>query len=1357
MPEEDASLSLFPDLLDHLTAHSAVWISDSQEGWLKASVKSHEVVQKKGSFEKLVLKVVIDSSGEERTLALRAGDEHVPCPRNTTLTGDNQVQDLVQLSYLNEPSVLDALRRRYREETIYTYSGLVLAAINPYTPMPDLYTRERMSLYSRKNNEDDQNLVEQEPHVFAVAENAYRDLLREGTNQSIIISGESGAGKTVSARHIMRYFAAVDRELHKDELLKNGVIEEQIIATNPLLEAFGNAKTVRNDNSSRFGKFIQLYFQGEDIVGAKLQTFLLEKSRVTGQEPGERNYHIFHQLLTQIPSEHSFKYAKRESIAGVDDSNEFETTKQAMRQTGFTESQIQMIFDLLLGILCWGNIEFEEGSDEGAKVINSDDLDKACHLLGVETEKAKLWLTHKLLVTGRETVQARLNADQAAAARDSIARLLYARLFDYLIERLNEVLMPKQNTQNLRFIGVLDIYGFERFPRNSFEQFCINYANERLQAEFTKHVFKAEQELYRREGIKWRDIRYSDNQPCIELIESKLGVISLLEEECRFPGGSDASFREKLLKHQAGHAHLLTDRFDPAVFEVRHFAYDVPYTADGFLDKNRDAVPVNLFALFRESQIDLVKTICNVQSGHGSTKQGLAVTFKQSLNSLMEIISGTRCHYIRCIKPNELKQPGILDSGFVLLQLRACGIIETVRISAAGYPARWNYDEFALRYRILGPSTALTHASTLEHTKSIIEHVGLDDDQYQLGNERVFMRVGILARLEGKRTKKLVSSATCIQTSIRSTLVKMKAERLRSLVTLTQACVRAHFQRVYHLQMRLALASQKIQTILRGRNALKHFKMFTSSLLTIQVIYKSQKERKTYLHERMLKAATCIQQAIRMKAKGSSLGSIRTLQVIFKGVLAKKDLVHLRQEANSVGTLREKVGHLQKQLELLQQENEALKTEAQKSKELHEQQVDEFQARIKELESSPKSTVSSPVHEETLEMLLSDEALVSDLRTFVTGACRQYSQHIVALLLPSQLIRSWSELVKEPQGDALTIILGGISQGLKSSADDLQCAFWVVNLTNLVATGRNWVYEPCLKLASDILLTWTDELCAWFSKAAIMAIMDYQGLPGYTTQAKTAFRAFFNNLLAPFRPSNNEPQQVAMNGTEMSIDGLISALTQLNSTLTDTCFPFIPVLIQNVLESMACECFNTLFARTRLRYATWKRGVQIQYNLTRLLDWTTTIHLPHTSFSRLSQAAKLLQLAKSLEPATALTTIADACPDLSLLQIRRLLMAYAPDDLEVGGVSETVMSLLERWSSDLDEALALLPDPSNQLQTEQQRIKASRILQIAPQRLPYQLENTSIQPQPKISVSKLSDVLPASLWRLLVVAGVKEL
>lgn len=642
-------------------------------------------------------------------------------------------------------------------------------------------------------------------------------MVRDQKNQTIVVSGESGAGKTVSAKYIMRYFATVEDPSRPGKRKKNPLgeimskTEEQILATNPIMEAFGNAKTTRNDNSSRFGKYIEILFDKNiDIVGAKIRTYLLERSRLVYQPATERNYHIFYQLIAGSSEEEKkslglmpveeYSYLNQGGdphIPHVDDVAEFKYTREALGTIGVPEITQTRIWKVLAALLHLGNTQIEASRGGSMLSPTEPSLVKACELLGVNAEEFAKWTTKKQLVMRNEKTVSPLSQKQALVVRDSISKFIYSSLFDWLVETINAGLATEEVREKVQsFIGVLDIYGFEHFKRNSFEQFCINYANEKLQQEFNQHVFKLEQEEYAREQINWAYIEFSDNRPCIDLIEGKLGVLSLLDEESRLPAGTDDSFVNKL-HHNFGSGKpkgfpYQKPRFGKSSFTVCHYAVDVTYDSEGFIEKNRDTVPDEHLELLKLStnpfltEVLLAGTLSRDKEIAAPIKAGAAPgvpgapgapgapsapgrrpgagtarkptlggIFKSSLIDLMGTIGGTNVHYIRCIKPNEAKVAWKFEGPMVLSQLQACGVLETVKISCAGYPTRWTYEEFASRYYMLIESDKWKAGSIrdvglciLQKTIPVEGHPqeGQKDgkDKFQLGMTKIFFRAGMV-------------------------------------------------------------------------------------------------------------------------------------------------------------------------------------------------------------------------------------------------------------------------------------------------------------------------------------------------------------------------------------------------------------------------------------------------------------------------------------------------------------------------------------------------------------------------------------------------------------------------------------
>nr|AAP42074.1 myosin 5B [Homo sapiens] len=576
-----------------------VWIPDPDEVWRSAELTK-------------------DYKEGDKSLQLRLEDETIleypidvqrnqlPFLRNPDiLVGEN---DLTALSYLHEPAVLHNLKVRFLESNhIYTYCGIVLVAINPYEQLP-IYGQDVIYTYSG------QNMGDMDPHIFAVAEEAYKQMARDEKNQSIIVSGESGAGKTVSAKYAMRYFATVGGSASETN------IEEKVLASSPIMEAIGNAKTTRNDNSSRFGKYIQIGFDKRyHIIGANMRTYLLEKSRVVFQADDERNYHIFYQLCAAaglpefkelaLTSAEDFFYTSQggdTSIEGVDDAEDFEKTRQAFTLLGVKESHQMSIFKIIASILHLGSVAIQAERDGDSCSISPQDvyLSNFCRLLGVEHSQMEHWLCHRKLVTTSETYVKTMSLQQVINARNALAKHIYAQLFGWIVEHINKALHTSLKQHS--FIGVLDIYGFETFEVNSFEQFCINYANEKLQQQFNSHVFKLEQEEYMKEQIPWTLIDFYDNQPCIDLIEAKLGILDLLDEECKVPKGTDQNWAQKLYDRHSSSQHFQKPRMSNTAFIIVHFADKVEYLSDGFLEKNRDTVYEEQINILKASKFPLV-------------------------------------------------------------------------------------------------------------------------------------------------------------------------------------------------------------------------------------------------------------------------------------------------------------------------------------------------------------------------------------------------------------------------------------------------------------------------------------------------------------------------------------------------------------------------------------------------------------------------------------------------------------------------------------------------------------------------------------------------------------------------------
>jgi myosin V len=897
--------------------------------------------------------------------------------------------------------VLQAIRLRYSQKEIYTYSGIVLIATNPFARVDSLYVPGMVQVYAGRQR------ATQAPHLFAIAEEAFMDMLRDGKNQTIVVSGESGAGKTVSAKYIMRYFATREPpEAQKGGKPKKAEsmseTEERILATNPIMEAFGNAKTTRNDNSSRFGKYIEIMFdKGTSIIGAKIRTYLLERSRLVFQPLKERNYHIFYQLVAGVSDRQrrdlellpvdQFEYLNQGNtpmIDGVDDRAEFQATKASLKTVGVDENQQNEIFKLLSGLLHLGNVVIGASRNDSVLAPTEPSLEKACRILGIDPAEFARWIVKKQLITRGEKITSNLTQAQAIVVRDSVAKYIYSSLFDWLVDVINRSLATEEVLNRVQsFIGVLDIYGFEHFAKNSFEQFCINYANEKLQQEFNQHVFKLEQEEYLREKIDWTFIDFSDNQPCIDLIEGKMGILSLLDEESRLPMGSDEQFVTKLHHNFAADKHQFykKPRFGKSAFTVCHYAIDVTYESEGFIEKNRDTVPDEHMAVLRASRnrflgqvLDAATAVREKDIASASTavkpaagrKIGVAVNrkptlggiFRSSLIELMNTINNTDVHYIRCIKPNEAKEAWKFEGPMVLSQLRACGVLETVRISCAGYPTRWTYEEFALRYYLLVPSAQWTSEIRLMANailaKALGASTGKGSDKYQLGLTKIFFRAGMLAFLENLRTNRLNECAILIQKNLRAKYYRRRYLAARESIIRFQAATRAHIARRQAQELRTIKAATTIQRVWRGQKQRKQFLRIRGDLVLAQAAIKGYLRRKEIMETRVGNAALLIQRTWRsrksLRAWRQYRKKVVLIQSLWRGKTARREYKKVREEARDLKQisykLENKVVELTQSLGTMKAQNKELKNQV----ENYQGQLKSWQTRHNALEVRTK-------------------------------------------------------------------------------------------------------------------------------------------------------------------------------------------------------------------------------------------------------------------------------------------------------------------------------------------------------------------------------------------------------------------
>ncbi|KAI5924775.1 putative myosin MYO2 [Camillea tinctor] len=976
------------------------WQPDATEGWVPS-----EVVKKTVDGDKVTLVFKFENEETKEIKVSLEGLQNGNDPALPPLMNPAMLEasdDLTNLSHLNEPAVLQAIRLRYAQKEIYTYSGIVLIATNPFARVDSLYVPGMVQVYAGKQRET------QAPHLFAIAEEAFIKMIKDGRNQTVVVSGESGAGKTVSAKYIMRYFATRESpDNTKGRTIKNAdsmsETEEQILATNPIMEAFGNAKTTRNDNSSRFGKYIEIMFDSKtNIIGARIRTYLLERSRLVFQPLKERNYHIFYQLLagatdkerqewSLLPVE-QFDYLNQgnaPTIDGMDDKAEFVATKNSLKTIGVDETQQQGIFNLLAGLLHLGNVKITASRNDSVLAPTEPSLEKACSILGIDATNFAKWIVKKQLVTRGEKIVSNLTQQQAIVVRDSVAKYIYSSLFDWLVEVINRSLAAEEVLSRVTsFIGVLDIYGFEHFAKNSFEQFCINYANEKLQQQFNSHVFRLEQEEYVREQIDWTFIEFSDNQPCIDLIEGKLGILSLLDEESRLPMGTDEQFVTKLHHNFSGDKNTFykKPRFGKSAFTVRHYAVDVTYESEGFIEKNRDTVPDEHMEVLKASsnkflgqvlaaalavrEKDVASASSAVAKPAAGRKIGVAVNrkptlggiFRSSLIELMTTIGNTNVHYIRCIKPNEAKVAWAFEGPMVLSQLRACGVLETIRISCAGYPGRWTYEEFALRYYLLIPSTRW-QTEIRQLVKEILaqalgEGEGKGNDSYQLGLTKIFFRAGMLAHLENLRQNRMSEAAIMIQKNLKAKYYRRKYLEARDAIVAFQSLVRAYTTRAKAQELRTIKAATTIQRVWRGYKQRKAFLQIRNNVILAQAAIKGYLRRKEIMETRVGNAVLIIQRVWRSRRALRSWRSYRKkvilVQSLWRGRQARKGYKKIREEARDLKQisykLENKVVELTQSLGTMKTQNKNLLSQV----ENYENQIKSWKSRHNALETRTK-------------------------------------------------------------------------------------------------------------------------------------------------------------------------------------------------------------------------------------------------------------------------------------------------------------------------------------------------------------------------------------------------------------------
>lgn len=926
-----------------------IWIQHDKSLWIKAKV--HATSLDTSSIQAMT----------ETGTIVQVDSHRVKC-RNEYAHEDN----LTSLAHLHEPSILDALMQRYENDVIYTHIGEILLAINPFKKLK-LFTPSSMNKYASNSNDI------LPPHVYSIAKTAFETMRRDDKNQSILVSGESGAGKTETTKIIMKFLTAIAGQANQQS---NISIEQQILQSNPILEAFGNARTLRNDNSSRFGKFIEIQFNDEnEITGARIRTYLLERVRLIKHAKGERNFHIFYELLKGasvqekkdwgIEQDTVFSYLNKKKNMkrkdGVCDRTQFQRTLQAMTDIGISTGQREQILAAIVALLHLGNIEFED-----SKTDTLIHLEWAAKLLKVDAAALKKCFLQRKIVAGSDSVQVKLSAEEASNARNALAMAAYGGIFRWLVGRINATIRKDNETEH--FIGLLDIFGFEDMKHNSFEQLCINYANEALQQQFNQYVFEQEQEIYKREKIQWDFIDFPNNDKCLELFEGRpLGLFSLLDQECVFPRGTDAGVASKYYKEfdkKRPHFQASPLKRQQCKFVVAHYAGNVCYSTKGFLKKNKDSMYNEAIELFESSTSSFVRKFsqrktavdesedegsysddddedddseddmpqCRLRkrySAIGSTSVG--TQFKTQLVELMDIIEDTLPHYVRCIKPNDKNTSNSFDSTRVVEQLRSGGVLEAVRVARAGYPVRIPHKAFKTQYISLLTQKSQPKALRALDISNFISRLlstvhpnfsgSLIDVGVQIGLTKIFLRKTTYENLEKWRSESRYQAAIMIQRVYKGYFHKRHFQRKVRAAVSIQTFVRCAAARALARFRREIKFATTIQSTVRRYIAQCNYIRLRDALLTIQCawrVYTACKEfRGRFKTKRIIILQARIRQWMARRHYLSTRQAIIRIQCRIRIRKAKAQVKQRRLESRNVLKLKDENQRLMDELNAL--------------------------------------------------------------------------------------------------------------------------------------------------------------------------------------------------------------------------------------------------------------------------------------------------------------------------------------------------------------------------------------------------------------------------------------------------------
>ncbi|KAK8605222.1 hypothetical protein V6N13_082673 [Hibiscus sabdariffa] len=924
----------------NITVGSHVWVEDPDDAWVDGQVT--KISGKNAEIDA--------TNGKKITANL---SKIYPKDMEAPAGG---VDDMTKLSYLHEPGVLQNLKTRYELNEIYTYTGNILIAINPFQRLTHIYGSHMMEQYKGAP------FGELSPHVFAVADVAYRAMVNESKSNSILVSGESGAGKTETTKMLMRYLAYLGGRVATE----GRTVEQQVLESNPVLEAFGNAKTVRNNNSSRFGKFVEIQFDRNGrISGAAIRTYLLERSRVCQVSDPERNYHCFY-LLCAAPAEeveryklgkpdtyHYLNQSRCFELVGVSDAQEYLETRRAMDIVGISGKDQEAIFRVVAAILHIGNIVFTKGKEADSSLPKDNQakfhLNTAAELLMCDAKALEDALCKRNMVTPEEVIKKSLDPQSATVSRDGLAKTIYSRLFDWLVDKINNSIGQDPNSKFL--IGVLDIYGFESFKANSFEQFCINFTNEKLQQHFNQHVFKMEQEEYTKEKINWSYIEFVDNQDVLDLIEKKPGgIIALLDEACMFPKSTHETFANKLYQTFKNHKRFIKPKLSRTDFTIAHYAGDVLYQSDQFLDKNKDYV----------------------------------------VPEHQDLLSASKCTFVSGLFP-PLPEETSKSSKFSSIGSRFKGVLEAIRISMAGYPTRRPFFEFINRFGLLCPEALEGNYDEKTACQKILEKSGLKG--FQVGLTKIFLRAGQMAELDNRRGEVLGVAAKIIQRRILTHISRKRFLATRKAAINLQSICRGVLSCKSYENKKRQAAAVKIQKNTRRHQSRVAYNKLHISALALQTGLRAMAARREFRSMNLNKNATLLQawwlcrRAVVYYKKLTK--SCIVTQTRWRGRIARKELRKLKMAARETGALKEAKDKLEKNVEELTwrlQLEKRLRTDLEEAK---AQEIAKLQSTIQEMQKTIDDTnallaqeqeAAKKTIEEAPPVIESREVLVEDTK-----------------------------------------------------------------------------------------------------------------------------------------------------------------------------------------------------------------------------------------------------------------------------------------------------------------------------------------------------------------------------------------